>query len=68
MTDPKERFARETKGSILYYGKSRLEKAKLLKIRSDWMQNFLELTPRAEEILSSKDGFLLGASLCPFLE
>jgi hypothetical protein len=51
MTDLKERFARETKGSILYYRTSRLEKAKLLKIRSDGMQNFLELTPRAEELL-----------------
>jgi hypothetical protein len=47
MTDLKEQFAEGTRGSMLYYRTSRLEKAKLLKIRSDGMQNFLELTPKA---------------------
>lgn len=51
MTDLKSEFARGTSGSMLYYRTSRLERAKLLKIRSDGMQNFLELTPIAEERL-----------------
>ena len=49
MTDLKTQFAGETRGSMLYYKTSRLEKAKLLKIRSDGVQNFLELTPKAQE-------------------
>jgi hypothetical protein len=49
MTDLKTQFAGDTRGSMLYYKASRLEKAKLLKIRSDGMQNFLELTPKAQE-------------------
>lgn len=51
MNDLKEQFARRTKGSMLYYMTERLEKAKLLRIRSDGRRNFLELTPRAEETL-----------------
>jgi hypothetical protein len=51
MTDLKERFSNGTRGSILYYRTSRLEKARLLKIRSNGVQNFLELTSKAKEVI-----------------
>ena len=49
MTDLKKRFSKGTRGSILYYRTSRLERAKLLKIRSDGMQNILEISSKAED-------------------
>lgn len=51
MNDLKDRFARGTKGSMLYYMTARLERAKLVKIRSDGVRNFLELTPTAQRLL-----------------
>jgi hypothetical protein len=51
MSDLRDRFREDTAGSMVYYRTARLEIGRLIKVRSDGVSNWLELTPRGEELL-----------------
>jgi predicted transcriptional regulator len=51
MSDLRDQFRENTAGSMTYYRVSRLETGKLIKVRSDGVSNWLEITPRGEELL-----------------
>jgi hypothetical protein len=52
MRDLRDQFRGNTAGSMMYYRVARLETGKLIKVRSDGVSNWLEITPRAEELLN----------------
>jgi predicted transcriptional regulator len=51
MSHLRDMFSGKSQGSMVYYRVERLERGKLIKIRSDGTENWLEVTPRGEELL-----------------